>query len=278
MKTIQLTILQIKRLTFGAICCISIFFLHTPLNSVLIAQFTNGYDLEINPYFSSEEREAVRRYLLPRCHPIKYVLDSIFHAHRATQDERTMEAAGFSIKYKKVRSYISVASHPCLIGYLIKAHLDNEERLKKGRPGWKWFVNRIRGANKIRKAIQDMDSQLFVVPNKWIYPLPENPGPAEQHSSSRKNVILIVTDMNLVSQNNNYKAWKEKITKEHLEQFYAIIKFSGGSSYRPDNVWYTREGKFAFIDTEYPDREPNLNSIRHFLSDDMKIYWDEIIK
>ena len=64
--------------------------------------------------------------------------------------------------------------------------------------------------------------------------------------------VLLVDDMDLVSKQENEVAWKSMITREHLNELYLIITRAGGSSYRPDNIWLTKHGKFAFVDTEYP--------------------------
>jgi hypothetical protein len=79
--------------------------------------------------------------------------------------------------------------------------------------------------------------------------------------------------MKLVSNAENEAAWKTVITREHLNELYLIITKAGGSSYRPDNIWLTKHGKFAFIDTEYPRQKFDYNSIPSYLSPEMRSYW-----
>jgi hypothetical protein len=84
--------------------------------------------------------------------------------------------------------------------------------------------------------------------------------------------------MNLTSKAQNLAAWKSLITGEHLKELYKIISYAKGSSYRPDNITYSVDGKFAFIDTEYPKAHPDYKSIRKYLSREMQAEWDKIVK
>ena len=76
----------------------------------------------------------------------------------------------------------------------------------------------------------------------------------------------------------NYHAWKTFVTPKILDELYIIISRANGSSYRPDNIPYTQTGHFAFIDTEYPNKDPDFNSIRPYLSEEMWYYWDKLVK
>ena len=234
----------------------------------------DGYDLASNPFFSSKERKRISLHLLPSTHPIKPILDAIFLTERATLNEQTFAAAGFTIKFHQPRSFIKVASHPLLPGYLLKVYLDDERRLKQKIPGWQWFVNRVVLAKKIAQCIKKNNIEHFIVPKKWIYPLPVSPFVPIGYA--RKNEVLVVEEMKLCSQQESIHAWKTLITKEHLDEFYAIFKHCGGSSYRPDNVVYTQDGKFAFIDTEYVKHPPYYWDLCKYLSPEMAAYWQSL--
>jgi hypothetical protein len=207
--------------------------------------------------------------ILPANHPGKPALDAIFLSRRATKDEETFQSSGFTTLFYKSRSFIRVARHPSLPGYLLKVYLDSEQRKKGNRPGREWLLRRCAGAAKIRKVIKQNRIKYFQVPGKWLYPLPS------QHSSTSLDqpFILVVDDMDLVSKEENKSAWKSLITREHLNELYLIITRAGGSSYRPDNIWLTKHGKFAFIDTEYPTQDYDYNSISPYLSPEMRNYW-----
>lgn len=227
---------------------------------------------------SKRESKSIRSYLLPLDHPMKPVLDTIFLKSRAIQDQNTFALAGFVTHYIQGRSYIRVASHPELPGYLVKVYLDNVLSTRKGKSDLYWFKKRCEGAKAISRVIKKAKIKNFNVAKKWIYLLPEYPAPPKSPEYLRKNVLLLVKDMELVSSEDSYHAWRTFITPNHLDELYLIIKFGGGSSYRPDNIPYTRSGKFAFIDTEYPNQVPDFKSIRPFLSPKMQKYWDKLVQ
>jgi hypothetical protein len=211
----------------------------------------------------------MKRYFLPENHPAKPALDAIFLSTRATKDEATFQASGFTTLYAKSRSFIRVVRHPSIPGYLLKVYLDSEQRQKRNRTGWERLIFRCEGAEKIRNIIQKRKIKHFQVPGKWLYVLAPHP----DCTSMKQPFLLIVDDMNLVSNGENKAAWKTVITREHLNELYLIITKAGGSSYRPDNIWLTKRGKFAFIDTEYPRQKFDYNSISSYLSDEMRSYW-----
>lgn len=231
-------------------------------------------ELKENPYVSSDERHAVKEGLMPREHPIRPILDALFSDTRVTATKGSLKKAGFRILKSQPRSFILVVKHPSLPGYLIKLHLDSEIRLKRGHPGWYWFAKRVYGAKQIARCIKKNHLRHFKVPGKWLYPLPVYP--LHQPGSDRKNVILVVEDMRLLPKEENVNAWKTLITPKHLDELYIILKKCGGSSLRPSNIPFSRDGKIAFIDTEYPDTKPRYNEIRPHLSRPMQAYWDKL--
>lgn len=240
-------------------------------------QLKDAYkDFDRSLYFTKEEKKAIKPYLLPFNHPIKPSLDAIFNNQRATLDGDTFSSAGFVSKFIQPRSFIRVASHPSFPGYLVKVYLDDELRIKKNIPGWKWLTNRAKNAKIIRRFIKENNFKYFTAPQKWIYPLPIDPSPPNDPAYSRKNEILVVEDMELVPENENLEAWKTIITEKHLEELYQIITHASGSSYRADNVAYTKSGKFAFIDTEYAHKAPNFNTVHHYLSPEMGDFWKNL--
>ena len=113
--------------------------------------------------------------------------------------------------------------------------------------------------------------------HKWIYVLPELPSPPTGNGYTQHPVILVAEDMHIVPKNENLVAWKYLVTPKILQEFYTIINQAGGNSYRASNVPYTYSGKFAFIDTEYPYKRPNFRTILPYLSEEMKIYWEQVI-
>lgn len=238
--------------------------------------FREPFENDLN--ISQEEKDSTTPYLLPEDHPLTPILDSIFLSSRPLYNSKTFKAAGFVSKFIQPRSFIRVASHDLMPGYLFKVYLDSELRQKRKIPGWKWFANRAKNARVIEDFIRSNGIKHFVVPKKWIYPTPlsdrsQIPGKGKY---SIKNEILVVEDMQLVSKKENKKAWKSVITKEHLDEFLAIIRHAGGASYRADNVAFTKHGTFAFIDTEYTNQHSKARSILPYLSPKMREYWIQI--
>jgi uncharacterized protein YozE (UPF0346 family) len=211
----------------------------------------------------------MKRYILRENHPAKGALDAIFVSTRATKDEATFQTSGFITLYAKSRSFVRVVRHPSIPGYLLKVYLDSEQRQKRNRTGWERLVLRCEGAEKIRRIIQKEKIKHFQVPGKWLYALPPHPG----CTSIEQPFLLLVEEMDLVSSGENRAAWKTVITREYLNELYLVITKAGGSSYRPDNIWLTKYGKFAFIDTEYPRQKFDYHSIAPYLSEEMRSYW-----
>lgn len=234
-------------------------------------------DFETNPYITPEERELIRPFLLPADHPMRANMDAIFLPTRAVQDKDSFLIAGFEILFLQPRSFIAVGRHSLLPGYLIKANFDTTLDLKDDVPAWQWFVQRCVGVGQVEKIIQRYRIKHCVTPKKYIYPLPPEPSPPDSEFYSRKSIVLLVDDMQLVDEETNRKYWKTLITKSHLNELYMIMSRANGRSYRADNIPFTKDKKIAFIDTEYPTAEPNYRQIRRYLSKKMRNYWDQIV-
>jgi len=235
-------------------------------------------ELDANQVLSHSAKKKMRPYLIPEHHPLRETMDTIFKTARVTQNESSYQAAGFKTLCERPRTFVRVASHPALPGHLVKLYLDTELRKKRHKESWEWLVKRCEGAEKVRNVIRKRHIKHFVVPDKWIYPLPDHPLPPANIHYTRHLAVLLVTDMQLASSKENYYAWSHSVTEEQLDELYDIITYAKGSSYRPDNICYTKKKQYAFIDTEYPSRGPDYRSIRGYLSASKRRYWDDLIK
>lgn len=224
-----------------------------------------------NPLLNKKIKKEMAPHLLPLDHPMKPILDQIFSSSRVTRNVDTLQQAGFIILRIKHSSFIIVAKHPSVEGYLFKIYPDSEARTRQNKPSWRWLLNRCVGANKIRKILKKHKIKHFVVPDKWIYPLPLFPTDGTQHA-----VILMVKEMNLVSREKTKEAWRTLATPELLDELYTILKQGCGSNFLSGNIPYTKEGTFAFIDTEYPDRNINLSKIKLYIPEELHSYWDQL--
>jgi hypothetical protein len=245
-----------------------LFFLFLYANQLLFASYN---DLEQFP-IEKKQVSRINTYLLPPDKPIKDCMDVLFLGSRITQDGERFIKAGFLPLFIQPRSFIIVARHKVLPGYLVKLQLDTELRLKSNKPHWEWFIRRCEGAERIQHIIDAHQIEHFIVAKKWIYPLPLEP--ASEYD--QKLILVLVEDMQLVSKKDNLLAWKTQITKEHLDELYFLFSEAYATSFRADNIVYTKAGKFAFIDTEYWSKESKSKyaSIRKCLNPEMQAYWD----
>lgn len=228
------------------------------------------HNFDDNPNITRREKEALEDCLIPKKHPIKPILDALFAGPRVTTTVDTLKAAGFNILKNQPRSFILVVKHPSLPGYLIKLYLDSDPRMKRNKPGWHWFSNRVHAIRQIEKCINDNHITLYKTPQKWVYPLPYDGNPAS------KNFILVAEEMKILNDNDNLEAWLTLITKKHLDELAYILKKCGGNSIRPRNLPFCTDGKIAFIDTEYPGKHPRYSFLTPYLSPKMQDYWNKI--
>lgn len=217
-------------------------------------------------------------YLFPTDHSLKPVLDSLFPTQAIIQDSHSLEKAGFNLFRVKKSSGIYLVTHPKLPGYLIKLYPLSQSDHREDMSKQNWLIQRCRGAAKFRKLIRNHHIQYFVAPKKWLYELPKLPG-----QKTKRTFIVVETFMHLVSEKETKKAWKEKITKQHLREFLQFTKIGGtsGSGGLLINTPYTKEGKFAFIDTEYPDRifpPSTLKKMGRYFSEEMSDYWKYLVE
>lgn len=229
-----------------------------------------------NSYISREEKDAIKKYLLPADHKVKPLLDAIFLSSRATENKTALLRAGFVILSDQPRSFIIVATHPHIPGYIFKLHLDDDKRKKGGKPGWHWFERRMFAIRQITKCIEDNHyTKYFKTPNKWAYPLPMNPSPPDNSHYERKNFILVEDDMELARDSKNVEFWKNEVSYKQLDQLKHILEVCGGSSIRPRNLPLCKDGRIAFIDTEYPGRSAKFYQLKPFLNHRMRAYWEK---
>ncbi|MES2344617.1 MAG: hypothetical protein V4494_01575 [Chlamydiota bacterium] len=216
---------------------------------------------------------SISPYLLPSDHPIKPTLDLIFAAPGVLKNEETLLNQGFNV-ITTGGSYVTIARHPAVPGYVFKLYYDEETRIKDNTPHWEWLVRRCIGAEKIRKVIKKKKCHYLTVPDKWLYLLPQE----SSENFSSQPILLIATDMEIENEHITKKAWKYLITFQHLDELYAIIKHGYGTVGLVRNIPYTKNKVFAFTDTEYPVRPLKLERVYPYLSKEMQRYWDTLIR
>src|SRR5581483_9957717 len=250
------------------------------IKNVLILFFLGCLNCFASPYPSLDKgmQSKIAPYLLPANHPMKEKLDMLFSRSRALENEKAFIDAGFEvISGPRVYSFVIVARHPEVPGYVFKLYLDSETRMRNGIPHWEWLVQRCAGAESIRKLTKRKNIRHFSVPDKWLYVLPAYPFSSAVHPEL---IVLMETDMELESKEVSRQMWKTGITRKHLDELYAIFKHGYGGPgvvKLPANVPYTKNGKFAFTDTEDPPADLKLKYIKKYLSKEMQRYWERLI-
>ncbi len=250
------------------------YFAKGPISEYWIHFQTRSYpNFQNNPYLDQRLKTLMAPYLLPLDHPIKSKLDAIFSQSRVTENNETLTEAGFTIIASMPGSFVIVARHPAVPGYVFKLYLDSELRNKDNIPNCEWLARRCIGAEIIRKLIHKKKIRHFTVPDKWLYvlsryPLSKGPNP--------QPVIVVETDMELESEQVTELAWKTYVKPEHLDELYSIIKHGYGTIRVVSNIPYTKNGKFAFTDTEYPIRKLKLRKVKRYLSEEMQEYWNTV--
>lgn len=209
-------------------------------------------------------QEEMASYILPKSHHLVPILNKLFQNPYTLKNEKEFKKAGFNILHTRASSML-IASHPKLKGYLVKVHLQNSSR--NVSQVWENLVNRCKGADNVRKLIKEKHIRYFTVADKWIY-FPPTPDPIP---------VLVVTDMQIVSKEKSKLAWKTKITRRHLREIFCLVSHGFASTSFPSNIPYTKNKTFAFVDTERPFRVPFYDHARAHLSEEMQLYWDELM-
>lgn len=219
---------------------------------------------------------SVSPYFIPEDHPMKAPLDKLFHSKRRILfSSETLKKAGFANTKPGKWSGTIVARHKLLEGHLVKMYTDDQVDIIE----WAKFIDRIKGACAVREAIELYSWQeIFKVPNKWIYPIPEEPAPPA--GRPRKNFILLVEDMDLISKKNNLQQWGRKdFPKTTLNAVFGLLKTVGlKDSVYAFNLPFSTDEKIAIVDTEYYHMWPvHYRSMLQYLSPGNREYWKQLI-
>lgn len=226
-----------------------------------------------NPSVAPDIWEMLKPYFLPENHPIKSKLDKIFSQKRVTANKKSLEKSGFYVRRFKDEKNFAVLFHDKLDDYALKIYTDEAVDDE-----WFNFLKRITGANIIKDAIARHNyGDLFTVPKKWIYPLPQNPKSTGPHP---KNFILVVEKFDIYTGSKNFDKWESStITKQMLDALYVLLQEEGlNDCIYPFNVPYGKDGRIAFIDTEYYHNWPiYFHKFTKYLSKSNRYYWERLI-
>lgn len=234
-----------------------------------------GYypNFQDNPLLTAKMKAEMNAHLLPENHPARPILDDIFSEGRVVRDEQSIRQAGFSIIDIRSRTSMVVARHPLVPGYIFKMYRDSVPNGREDMPGWECLILRCQNARKIREIINSRRLHYFTVPDKWLYILPLEANPIPKY---HQPIILIATDMELVSPESTRFAWKTLAAPSHLDELAILFKEGYGTPALLENIPLTKHQKFAIIDTEHPKRKIKEKRVAKYFSKDMQRYWHHI--
>lgn len=230
-----------------------------------------------NPYVSPEIWTKTSPYFLPADHPAKPFLDQIFSSQRVTLSREAALQAGFILTDHQGQQ-TTVMRHPSIPNYIIKVYFDNELAEAKE---WEHWIKRIEGARAVQAAIVKRKyGSLFVVPKKWIYPLPTEPSPPANGNYVRKNFVLIAEHMPIMGAPENKWRYRMEISRSQLRKLFNIVTDAGMyDSVRPSNIPWTYKKQIAFVDTEVYHQWPvDYHPMLEFINRDMKVYWQGLMQ
>lgn len=220
--------------------------------------------------------QHVQGYLLPHDHPIKPALDEMFGSMRVLNNRASYMAAGFNYRERNRRRRL-ISKNPKLPGYLIKTYLDVHPLGKEDGLIWK---HRIDGARQVQACIDHHKfNHIMKVPKKWLYPLPNKPAATGPYP---KGFILVVEDMEILSHNANNEKYRTELTVEQMCAIYVVLKQNLlWDSIFPFNIPFCKDGKIAFIDTEFfnDDNHPlRLERMTEYFPPHLHSKWKRLIK
>lgn len=246
------------------------------IKSQLAHVTSSSFEYPYNPNVSIEEWEKLKPYFLPHDHPVKLLLDVIFHRQRVVSSRESLIESGFELNSPKHYQNLIVCCHSSLKGYLIKTYVDTQDMCD-----WENFYRRITGARSIRASIKKHRYQkLFKVPKKWLYPLSLQHLPLSASGCYPKHFVLVVENMHILSHHENADHFKHKITPQILDALYVVISEEGLlDSVCRGNIPFNKAGKLNFIDTEHHHHPPSsipYKNLIPYLSKEMGEYWQKI--
>lgn len=228
-----------------------------------------------HPYVEPHVWNYVKPLFLPENHPIKSKLDRLFST-RVTQNEATLKKAGFTNPDPMKFSKTIVTKNKNVPGYMFKFFSDEQ----KGISDWQQCLYRVTGALYIQDALNRYNiNHLFVVPTKYIYPLPGDPSPPA--NLERKNFIVVENFLDIYTGSQNNRMWKSPVINPiTLTWIYLLLQELGlkDSPYN-FNMPITKDNRIAFVDTEHHHKWPvPFEKLWQFLSSDMGLLWSKMIE
>lgn len=240
-------------------------------------QPTSKIELEnhVKPDLVSENVwKEIQPYLLPINHPLKKKLDALFTSSRVTLNTKSIENAGFTKSIPAQFSHAIIAKNESIPGYYFKFYSDEQEIDVES----KQWIDRAFEARALKEAVILHGYQkYFVVPKKWIYPIPNTPVSTGPYP---KSFILIAEKIKIAKRSNNLYKWRTLPTKKLLNAIWVLTEQEGlVDSLVAHNLPFTYDNRLAFIDLEHHHHWPvPFYKLLDFLNSEMQSYWNELTK
>ena len=172
-------------------------------------------------------------------------LDKLFRGWSDFESLKDWKDAGFRTLRAK-EGKIFVLRHKGEDRYIFKKYGSDNGR--SANEQLENYQNRVAGAALLRKHITDNDLRRVVVPQKWICALP-----AESGSSRNSPYVLIVEHHRILGAEESQERYRHLDAETAREICTILFAFRGLdlTNVPSRNAPFTRDGKIAFIDTEY---------------------------
>jgi len=232
---------------------------------------------------TDETKEMVAPYLIPEDHPVKPILDEIFSV-RASETLTSLRKAGFMNLQPRKRGLI-VTEHPSLPGYIIKVYCDysghsynqftksyqmQDEHLE--------FVGRLEKRNLIESIIDHYGFEEFILPKKWIYPIPTEVNPLHNHTRIKKFYLIVAEKLDILDPFETREIWKQ-VDQDYIHKFFLVYRDARLQDVGSANQCFTPSGHLAFIDTkDWSEETFKPLKSPYFLPYEHKMYWNQLIK
>lgn len=215
--------------------------------------------------------------LLPVNHPLQHQLRNLFENPKMFKSLGHLNKAGFHTISKRDHK-IMVASHPGMHNYLIKKFSVSTPQNAQLHN----YLKRISGARALQEFIHLNRLQNIIVPQKWLYPLPDH---FCDPNTGERTYLLIVERLDICSgkgrPDGEVARRYSNIDYDTLKELCIVVYYFRGLDSGPCNMPFTYQNKIAFIDTECWDeqvREGFLPRIMPYLGKQHQEYVLEVLK
>lgn len=253
-------------LKFSFHLVVSLFFILNP-SSDLWSDYVKPFGVSENVW------KDVEPYLLPENHPIKKKLDKLFTSFRVTENAQSIERAGFKRSKPAFFSHAIISENIYIKDYFFKFYSD-EQFIEIESKQW---IDRAFESRSLRKAIHEYGyEKYFIVPKKWIYPIPDSP---ESKGPYPKHFILVAEKIKILKSAQSKEKWKYAVTKKLLKAVFTLVQKEGLiDSTVAHNLPFTKKNKLVFVDLEQHHQWPvPFHRLLNYLNEEMQSYWISLI-